>query len=126
GENDNLIVQKLLANRNQIGIFGYSFLESNAHRLDGIAIEKVKPTFDAILARDYPISRALYLYVKAQKVPSKPTIEAFLAEYTKNSTWGTNGYLVDSGLIPLSATDARTQRRRARNLVPLKLDDLPE
>ena len=32
GENDNLIVQKLEANPNALGIFGYSFLEQNARQ----------------------------------------------------------------------------------------------
>jgi phosphate transport system substrate-binding protein len=32
GENDNLIVQKLVANPNALGVFGYSFLEENTDR----------------------------------------------------------------------------------------------
>ena len=35
GENDNLIVQKLEANPHQLGIFGYSFLEQNADKIQG-------------------------------------------------------------------------------------------
>ena len=35
GENDNLIVQKLEANPNAVGIFGYSFLEENQDKLAG-------------------------------------------------------------------------------------------
>ena len=33
GENDNLIVQKLVSNKNALGIFGYSFLEENRDRV---------------------------------------------------------------------------------------------
>ncbi len=35
GENDNLIVQKLAANPNTVGIFGYSFLEENTAQDEG-------------------------------------------------------------------------------------------
>ena len=33
GENDNLIVQKLEANPNAFGVFGYSFLDQNADKI---------------------------------------------------------------------------------------------
>ena len=35
GENDNLIVQKLVANPNALGVFGYSFLEQNTDQIQG-------------------------------------------------------------------------------------------
>ena len=39
GENDNLIVQKLQANPDAVGIFGFSFLEQNAGAVKGIAVD---------------------------------------------------------------------------------------
>ncbi len=45
GENDNLIVQKLAANPNALGVFGYSFLEENADKVQASLIEGVEPTF---------------------------------------------------------------------------------
>jgi phosphate transport system substrate-binding protein len=41
GENDNLIVQKLQANPNAFGIFGYSFLEQNANTIKDVQIDGV-------------------------------------------------------------------------------------
>src|SRR5690606_35207081 len=38
GENDNLIVQKLEANPNALGIFGFGFLDQNADKLQGSVI----------------------------------------------------------------------------------------
>ena len=37
GENDNVIVQKLEANKDAYGVFGYSFLEENGAKLKGVA-----------------------------------------------------------------------------------------
>ena len=43
GENDNLIVQKLEANPNAVGIFGYSFLEENASQDPGRRDRRRRP-----------------------------------------------------------------------------------
>ena len=41
GENDNLIVAKLNANPNALGVFGYSFLDQNSDSIQGSAIDNV-------------------------------------------------------------------------------------
>ena len=51
GENDNLIVQKLEANPAAFGMFGFSFLDQNADKIKGGAVEGVPPTFENISAR---------------------------------------------------------------------------
>jgi phosphate transport system substrate-binding protein len=100
GENDNLIVQRLVANPKALGAFGYSFLEENTDKLQGVGINGVKPTSVTVQNFSYPASRALYIYVKAAHVPAIPGMKEYLAEYTKESTWGPRGYLVSRGLIP--------------------------
>ena len=64
GENDNLIVQKLEANHDAFGIFGYSFLDQNLDQLQGSLINGEEPTFEKIADGAYPVSRSLYVYVK--------------------------------------------------------------
>ena len=64
GENDNLIVQKLGPNPNAFGVFGFSFLDQNADRIQGSTGGGVEPTFDDISSGDYPVSRSLFFYVK--------------------------------------------------------------
>ena len=61
GENDNLIVQKLVANPNALGVFGYSFLDQNADKIQGSTIDGVAPTFENIADGKYPISRPALL-----------------------------------------------------------------
>jgi len=101
GENDNLIVQKLEANPNAVGIFGYSFLEQNDDKVQSSIIDGFEAEFDAISDGDYVISRPLYFYVKAQHVGTVPGIEEYLAEFTSEQSWGDEGYLADKGMIPL-------------------------
>lgn len=103
GENDNLIVQKLAANRNAVGIFGYSFLEENLDKLQGAHIGGVQPAADTISNGRYPLSRSLYFYVKKAHIGVIPGLKEYVAEFTSEKAMGGDGYLADKGLIPLTA-----------------------
>ncbi len=117
GENDNLIVQKLEANTNALGIFGFSFLDQNTDRVQGALVDGVAPEFDAIASGKYPVSRPLFFYVKIAHVGKVPGIKEYLSAFTSDKAWGDEGYLTDKGLIPLPreervrfADDARVAR----------------
>lgn len=101
GENDNLIVQKLEANSDALGILGFSFLDQNADKMQGAAVDGVIPTFESIADGSYPISRPLFLYVKKAHVGMIPGIAEFLHELSSEKAWGDDGYLADKGLIPM-------------------------
>lgn len=118
GENDNLIVQRLQANPDAVGIFGYSFLDQNASVIKGAQIDGVEPTFDNIASGDYPVSRSLYVYVKAEHVGVIPGMEEFIAEYTSEAAWGDEGYLAERGLIPLPADARAMAAEEAQSLTP--------
>jgi phosphate transport system substrate-binding protein len=121
GENDNLIVQKLEANPDAFGIFGFSFLDQNADALKGAAIDGVTPTFEAIAAGDYPVSRSLFFYVKKEHVGRVPGIEEYVAEFTSDAAWSEEGYLAEKGLIPLDAEERASSSEAAKALQPLTL-----
>lgn len=118
GENDNLIVQRLQANPDAVGIFGFSFLDQNANVIKGAEIDGVAPTFDNIASGDYPVSRSLYVYVKAEHVGVIPGMEEFIAEYTSEAAWGDEGYLAERGLIPLPADARATAAEEAQSMTP--------
>ncbi len=101
GENDVLIVKKLEANPNAFGIFGFSFLDQNADKIQGSKIEGVAPAFEAIASGKYPVSRPLFFYVKNAHVGKVAGISEYLAEFTSEKAWGEDGYLADKGLIPM-------------------------
>jgi phosphate transport system substrate-binding protein len=121
GENDNLIVQKLGANKDAVGIFGYSFLEENLDKLKGAVVDGVSPTYDTVASGKYPASRPLFIYVKKQHVKVIPGIEEFIAEYTSEKALGEEGYLADKGLIPPLKNEIGKIRTDAKALKPLKL-----
>ena len=118
-ENDNLIVQKLDANPNALGVFGYSFLDQNLDTVQASAVDGVTPDFDRIADGAYPASRSMFVYVKRAHVGRVAGIEEFLDEFTSERAWGEFGYLTDKGLIPLPADERERWRRAATELVPL-------
>jgi phosphate transport system substrate-binding protein len=119
GENDNLIVQKLAANPNALGIFGFSYLEENADAVRGVALGGVQPTYANIADFSYPASRPLYVYAKGAHVRAKPALKVFLGEFAKESTWGPSGYLKARGLVA-APDDVRARNAAAvADLTPM-------
>ena len=113
GENDNLIIKKLVANHDAFGVFGFSFLDQNYDKLNGAIINGVEPEFENISDGSYPITRSLYLYIKMAHVGNIPGLREFLLEFSAERTWGPEGYLTDKGLIPMSNED----RELFRNVI---------
>ena len=121
GENDNLIVQKLIVNPDAFGVFGFSFLDQNGDVLQGSIIDGVAPEFEKIASGAYPVSRSLYFYVKKAHVGSIPGITEFIQEFTTEKAWGDEGYLVDKGLIPLTGNQRNETAKSARALTLLNM-----
>jgi phosphate transport system substrate-binding protein len=119
GENDNLIVQKLGANPDALGIFGYSFVEENLNSIKAVPIDGVTPTYETIASGEYKVARPLFIYVKAQHVDVIPGLKDFIAEYVSDKALGEDGYLVAKGLIALPKDDLEASRKVAAELTKL-------
>lgn len=121
GENDNLIVQKLIANPHSAGVFGYSFLEENQDTIQGSHIEGIAPEFETISDGSYPVSRPLFFYVKKAHVNMIPGMMEYIKEFTSEKAWGDDGYLSDRGLIPMPEEERAKFRHDALDLVDFKM-----
>jgi len=122
GENDNLIVQKLEANPAAVGVFGFSFLDQNADKIQGSLVGGVEPTFENIASGKYGISRSLFFYVKKSHIGQVPGLKEYMAEFTSDAAAGEEGYLADKGLIPLTDEERKVVRAGALALQVVKLD----
>ena len=115
GENDNLIVQKLTANPNAVGVFGYSYLEENAGSVNGVPIGGIAPSNATIADGSYPGARPLFIYVKKAHLDAVPGLRLFVRQYAQ--LWGANGPLARRGLIaappPIQARAAEIVRTEA-------------
>ena len=116
GENDNLIVQKLDANPDAIGIFGFSFLDQNTDKIQGSFVDGVQPTFEAIADGQYPVSRPLFFYVKKAHINVIPGMKEYLNEFTSDKAWGEEGYLSEKGMIPMPDAERAEFRSNVKNM----------
>ena len=119
GENDNLIVQKLVENENAFGVFGFSFLIENEDKIQGSTVDGIAPTMETIADKSYGVSRPLYFYVKLAHVDVIPGIREFLAEYTSEDSWGPGGYLEERGMIPMPKNERKFFKKNAEEIIPL-------
>lgn len=124
GENDNLIVAKLDKNRAAFGIFGYSFLEENADKVQGANVEGVYPTPDTISSAKYPISRSLFFYVKNSHASQVPAMNDYVKLFMSENMIGKKGILTEIGLIPLPDESRTTIRASVEKRVKLTKEDL--
>lgn len=120
GENDNLIVQKLVANKNAVGIFGYSFIEQNGDRIKAIKIDGVAPSFETISSDKYTAARPLFVYVKKAHINVIPGLREFMEEYVSNKAIGEEGYLADRGLVALEKSELTKVRADVKLLKNFK------
>ena len=119
GENDNLIVQKLVENENALGVFGFSFLIENEDKVQGSTVNGMAPTMETIADKSYGVSRPLYFYVKLAHVDVIPGIREFLEEYTSEDSWGPGGYLEERGMIPMPENEREFFKKNAEEIIPL-------
>ena len=123
-ENDNLIVSKLTANRNALGVFGYSFLDQNVGTIQGARIGGVEPDLEDISSGRYPLSRSLYFYVKKAHIGVVPGLEGYLQAFVSPEAVGEDGYLLDKGLVPLPEAEFAAVLERVRALTAVTADEL--
>ena len=115
GENDNLIVQRIEADPNAVGIFGYSFLYENEDKLQGVKIAGVTPSFDTIADTSYGLSRPLFLYIKNAHRKVIPGLDELVMEFTSDASMGEDGYLHERGLVVLADDQLKEMQERAKN-----------
>lgn len=122
GERDDLIVNNLEGSPQAAGIFGYNFLARDKENLQGATIEGVAPTVQTIASGDYPLSRALYFYVKKERLGKVPGLEQYLQLFASETAWGPDGYLVDLGLVTMPEKERHHYREVIEQRILLDLN----
>jgi len=122
GEQDNLIVQKLLEDKDAYGIFGFSYLDQNTDTLQSAIVDSTPATFELIASGDYAISRALWYYVKHEHVNVIPGMAEYMKEWTKH--WDSEGVLADAGMVPMPEAERAKYSKAMTELPKLTADIL--
>jgi phosphate transport system substrate-binding protein len=122
GEQDNLIVQKIENNPKAVGVFGYSYLEENADKLQGLTMNGVEPTHANISSFAYPGARPLYIYVKKAHIGVIPGLAEFIQSWA--GSWGKDGPLARIGFAASPDDVQATMAARVKDGVVLSASDL--
>ena len=126
GENDNVIVQKLEANPGAVGIFGYSFLEENVSKVQGVKLDGVEPNEETISTLKYPAAREMFVYVKKAHIGVVPGLDKFAQEFVSNRAAGDGGYLEKRGLVPVPKEKLAEAQANVANLKVMTGEGLPK
>jgi len=124
GENDNLIVQKLVGDKDMYGVFGYSFLEENKDRLQAAKLDGVAPEADLIAEDKYPVARSMFFYVKKAHIGVVPGIAEYAGEFVSPGAMGPNGYLKDVGLIVPTRDGLMALQKKLKEMPNLTASEL--
>jgi len=122
GEQDNLIVQKIGSNPNAVGVFGFSYLEENADRVQGLPMNGVTPTYANIASGAYPGARPLYIYVKRAHLDAIRGLREFIDQWAQ--MWGADGPLTRIGLVANPPDQAARSLAATREFPALTVADL--
>ena len=105
GENDSLMIQKVLSNPKALAIFGFSFLDQNTDKVKGAEFDGIAPTFENIANGKYSVARPLFFYVKTAHLGVIPGMKEYVEMFLSDAASGQDGYLVDRGLIPMPESE---------------------
>ena len=90
-EDDNVLVEGVGGDQNALGYFGYSFYAENEETLNAVALattedlsDCVEPSPETIRDGSYPLSRPLFIYVKAESLQDE-AIQEFVRYYAANA-----------------------------------------
>lgn len=124
GENDNLIVKKLVKDTDAFGIFGYSFLIENSDTIAGVKIDSVEPTAENISSKRYPIARSLFFYIKNDHIEKVPALNEYVDMFLNLDLIGEDGLLTEIGLISMSEDMIEENQEKIAGLKRLTLEEL--
>ncbi len=122
GEQDNLIVQKIEGNSLAVGVFGFSYLEENADKVQGLPMNGVDPTYANISDFSYPGARPLYVYVKKSHFSLPIGLDGYLQQWV--SSWGVGGPLAGIGMVASPPETMAMNEQRVNEQITMTRADL--
>jgi phosphate transport system permease protein len=106
GEHDDALVAHLRAGTGALGVVGFGALVRNPGLIRAVCLDGVCPTTETIRGGEYPLTRALYLYLKPAHRAFVPGLDALVAAFFSSEASGPGGYLLRLGLVPAAAPPA--------------------
>ena len=113
--NDNVIIEGIAANDTSLGWVGFAFVEENLDTIKPLKVDGgkgcVEATTETIASGEFPIARALYIYVNKAKAEANASLGKFVDFYMSDAGLGVIGS--GAGQVPyvsLAAADVEATR----------------
>ena len=89
-EDDNVLVQGIQGNKYALGYLPFAYYEPNKAKMKALGLsakgsQPVKPSLEAVVKNEYPLSRPMFIYVSKKSVESKPEVRAFAEFFLNNA-----------------------------------------
>lgn len=117
---EGLLIDFLANNPIAFGFTRYSHLALNHKVVAANAVNGVTPTPETLSNGNYPLIQPLYFYLKASHVAAIKGLQQFLYEITSERAIGPDGYLRDSGYVPLDDIGRNRARDQVLGLPPIQ------
>lgn len=116
-EDDQVLVQGVMGDKNALGFFGLAYFEENSNKLKLIAVDDgsgpVLPSQQTVMDGSYkPLSRPLFIYVNS-KGAQRPEVVKFVEFYLQNAA----SIAKEVGYVPAPAEEYATMLERFRAFV---------
>ena len=105
---------RLKTSPNAVGVFGLGFYDQNRDKLSVATVNGVLPSEKTVLSGQYPVSRALYFYVKGEHLKSIKGLPQYVEYFLNKKASGKGSKLEKAGLITMS------DKERAKVLADFK------
>ncbi|ENX00592.1 hypothetical protein F900_02266 [Acinetobacter modestus] len=105
---------RLKTSPNAVGVFGLGFYDQNRDKLRVATVNGVLPSEKTVLSGQYPVSRALYFYVKGEHLKSIKGLPQYVEYFLNKKASGKGSKLEKAGLITMS------DKERAKVLADFK------
>lgn len=100
-EDDNVLVQGVVNNKNALGYFGYAYYSPHKDQMLAVGVDAgkgpVTPSIEGVISGVYqPLSRPLFIYV-SEKAASRPEVREFIEFHLAH----TSELVTEVGYVPL-------------------------
>ena len=119
------LTKQLLSNKNSVAIMGFNAWQKSKDKLKAYAINEMPPTIGTISKDLYPLSRSLYVYIKAGNLKKVQGLSHIMGELVSEKALGEKGYLADMGLVAMPAKELKREIEQASEFTAMTAPEAP-
>jgi len=119
------LTKQLQSNKNSIGVMGFNSWQKSKDKLKAYAINEMPPTIGTISKGLYPLSRSLYVYIKADNLKKVQGLSHMMGELVSEKALGEKGYLADMGMVPMPAKELKREIEQASEFTAMTKPESP-